>query len=232
MPAPRQILPGYDSGVLALLVGAFLLAAIGLIGSKRLWKAFFRGLTHSGPAESAAASAEITTGERFSVIASLIQTFVCEGLMIFAALHYGHHIPLTPAVYFKCAAFCTGLCALLFCLQRAAYAVTAYTFAPRPAVDVKAWLRAFSATQSMLGAALLLPTIGTLFYPGAAMVLVWVGAALYVAARILFIIKGFRIFYVNGFSVFYFFLYLCTLEIMPVEALALAVIKFSPDVIF
>lgn len=232
MPSPRQILPGYDSGVLAMLVGAFLLAAIGLIGAKRLWKAFFRGLAHSGPSESAAASAEITTGERFSIIASLIQTFVCEGLMIFAALHYGHHIPLTPPVYFKCAAFCTLLCALLFLVQRCGYAVTAYTFAPRPTVDVKAWLRAFSATQSMLGVALLLPAIGTLFYPIAAMTLVWVGAALYVAARILFIIKGFRIFYVNGFSVFYFFLYLCTLEIMPVGAIAIAVLKISPHVIY
>ncbi|MBP3590263.1 MAG: DUF4271 domain-containing protein, partial [Muribaculaceae bacterium] len=38
---------------------------------------------------------------------------------------------------------------------------------------------------------------------------------IYVSARLIFIIKGFKIFY-NGFiSLIYFILYLCTLEIVP-----------------
>ncbi len=231
MPSPRQILPGYDSGVLAMAVGAFLLAAIGLMGAGRLWNSFFKGLTHSGPGRSAAATAETTTGERWSIAAAMVQTFVCEGLLIFSALHFTRTLPLTPQVYFSCAATCALLCAALYCVQWLGYATVAYAFAPNPAADVKAWLRAFAATQSMLGVWLLLPALGALFYPAAAMTLVWIGAGLYAGARILFIIKGFRIFYANLFSLFYFFLYLCALEILPLGALASGVVALSHHVI-
>lgn len=230
MPMPRQILPGYDSGVLLMTVAVFVLTAVSFTASRRLWHSFFRGLTHSGPAVSAAESAETTTGERWALAASLAQTFVCEGLLIFAFVHYRHLVPLTPALYFRCAAVCTLLCAALYQIQRAGYAVTAYTFAPHPATDRRSWLRAFAATQSMLGVALLVPALGALFYPMRAMALLWTAAALYITARILFIIKGFRIFYENGFSVFYFFLYLCTLEILPLVALAAAVAGLSAHI--
>lgn len=231
MPMPRAILPGYDSGVLSLAIGAFLLATIGLIGARRLWSSFLRGLAHSGPAESASASAETTTGERWSVAASLFQTFVCEGLLIFSAVHFTNHIPMNPQSYFGCAALYSALCAALFVVQWAGYVTVAYAFAPRPGQDIKSIVRAFAATQSMLGVWLLLPALGALFYPAAAMTLVWIGAALYVLARILFIIKEFRIFYNNLFSLFYFFLYLCALEMLPLGALAFGVESLSHYVI-
>ncbi|MDE6509586.1 MAG: hypothetical protein K2K99_05225, partial [Muribaculaceae bacterium] len=44
MPSPRQILPGYDSGVLVMAIGAFLLAAMGLGGAGRIWSIFFHDL--------------------------------------------------------------------------------------------------------------------------------------------------------------------------------------------
>lgn len=231
MPLPRQILPGYDSGVLAMAIGAFLLAVIGLRGAGRIWSVFFRDLTHGGPATSMAATAEPTTGERWSVIAMLIQTFVCEGLLIFAAVHYNSRIPLPPQTYFSCAALCAGCCALLYMVQWIGYRTVAYAFAPNPATDSRSWLRAFSTTQSILGLGLLLPAMGALFYPAAATAMICGGAALYISARILFIIKGFRIFYVNPFSLFYFFLYLCTMEILPLYAVAYAVVEFSHYVI-
>lgn len=231
MPMPRNILPGYDSGVLSLAIGAFLLATIGFIGARRLWNSFFRGLTHSGPGASSAETAETTTGERWSMAASLIQTFVCEGLLIFSAIHFTGIVPLTPTAYFKCASLCALLCALLFGFQWMGYKTVAYAFAPHPSTDTKSLLRAFASTQSMLGAWLLLPALGALFYPSAAMTLVWIGAALYILARLLFIIKEFRIFYDNLFSLLYFFLYLCALEILPLGAIAYGAVILSPYVI-
>lgn len=225
MPSPRQILPGYDSGVLIMAIGAFLLATIGLMGARRLWHSFFRGLTHSGPAASAAATAEATTGERWSVTAALIQTFMCEGLLLFSYAVTSHSYPIAPPSYLEVALVCSGICALLYCVQWTGYAAVAYAFAPRPASDTKAWLRAFAATQSMLGLWLLLPAIGSLFYPAAVSWLFQLSVALYAAARILFIIKGFRIFYTDTFSFFYFFLYLCTLELLPLLAAATLVMR-------
>lgn len=48
-----------------------------------------------------------------------------------------------------------------------------------------------------------------------------VAAAAYIAARVTFIAKGFRLFYDNFLSLLYFILYFCTLEIAPVAALYL-----------
>ncbi|MCH5320108.1 MAG: DUF4271 domain-containing protein, partial [Paramuribaculum sp.] len=45
---------------------------------------------------------------------------------------------------------------------------------------------------------------------------VYFAMVLYVLARIMFIVKGFRIFYTNSASIVYFILYLCSLEIVPV----------------
>lgn len=231
MPSPRQILPGYDSGVLAMAIGAFLLATIGLGGAGRIWSIFFHDLTHGGPRSSMAATAEPTTGERWSVIVMLVQTFVCEGLLIFSAVHYTSSVPLSPQAYFRCAALCVACCAMLYFMQWLGYRIVAFAFAPHPSSDTKIWLRAFAATQSMLGLGLLFPAMGALFYPAAATLLICCGAVMYVGARILFIIKGFRIFYVNPFSLFHFFLYLCTLEILPLCATTHFVVEFSRYVI-
>lgn len=43
-----------------------------------------------------------------------------------------------------------------------------------------------------------------------------IGGVMYLMVRVMFIYKGFRIFYINSFSLVYFILYLCTLEIAPV----------------
>ena len=42
------------------------------------------------------------------------------------------------------------------------------------------------------------------------------GIVLYIIARVIFICKGFIVFYDNFYSLLYFILYLCTLEIAPI----------------
>lgn len=77
-------------------------------------------------------------------------------------------------------------------------------------------MRGFFASQALLGLMLTVPALSLIFYPGAAAIVVWVGVALYVIARLLFFSKGFRFFYTNLFSLLYFILYLCTVEIAPI----------------
>jgi NhaC family Na+:H+ antiporter len=62
----------------------------------------------------------------------------------------------------------------------------------------------------------LLPVLVLLMlYPAHGKVLLAVAAALYFSARLIFIFKGFRIFYSNLSSILYFLLYLCAVEIVP-----------------
>jgi hypothetical protein len=212
-PDLRAQLPGYDSGILLLIVGSFLITSWGFRSARRMWGNFFTDLMQMGHRHSMS-DAERTTAERWVMAAMLLQTFIYEGLLLFSAvtIYGGVKLATFPAVFIA-----IGLAMLLYVIQAAGYIAVGYAFS-NP-IDSKSWLRAFSATQSMLGFALILPTLGVLFYPAINRGLMMPAMVLYVLARLLFYIKGFRIFHTNHASIFYFFLYLCTLEIMPVVAL-------------
>lgn len=107
-----------------------------------------------------------------------------------------------------------GVAGAYYVFQLCAYSTVGYAFAPDRS-GASQWLGGFNASQGLAGMALALPTLGIVFYPSAATAMLWAAAAIYVTARLIFIIKGFKIFY-NGFiSLIYFILYLCTLEIVP-----------------
>lgn len=72
------------------------------------------------------------------------------------------------------------------------------------------------ASQTLLALALLLPALALLFNPGLTVIMLWISGSFYVIGRMIFIFKGFRIFYTNIFSLIYFISYLCTLEIAPI----------------
>ncbi|MCM1029117.1 MAG: DUF4271 domain-containing protein [Pseudoflavonifractor sp.] len=211
-PEPRPLLPGYDDGVAAILTGVFLLLALSVSRHTTFLRTFASALL-SGPRRTDTFD-DHTVAESRITASLLILCCLCEGIMIHSALPFIGSWG-SPAIAISiCAA---GAAALMLC-QSAAYALTGYAFAYR-AGDTRMWLRGFFASQSLLAIALTLPALALLFYPGAAREALTVGAILYVIARLFFFAKGFRFFYTNIFSLFFFILYLCTLEIAPILAL-------------
>lgn len=83
------------------------------------------------------------------------------------------------------------------------------------------WNKGFIASQALLGIVLTPVAAAALFFPEDSTMVFVVAAAAYIAARVTFIAKGFRLFYDNFLSLLYFILYFCTLEIAPVAALYL-----------
>ena len=183
-PELRAQLPGFDSGILLLIVCSFLITSWGFRSARRMWHSFFTDLLQMGRRHSS--NAERTTAERWVMAAMLLQTFIYEGLLVFCALsiYGGFTLATFPLVFAT-----IGLAVVLYVVQAVAYMAVGYAFAD-PA-DSKSWLRAFSATQSMLGFALILPTLGVLFYPAISRELMVPAIAFYVLARILFYIKWF-----------------------------------------
>lgn len=80
------------------------------------------------------------------------------------------------------------------------------------------WLEAHTGGFCVLSLLLVIPVLVGLFNPQEINTVMVISSALYILSRILFIIRGFRIFHTNFYSYFYFILYLCTLEIIPVLA--------------
>lgn len=208
LPEPRPQLPGYDSGVMTLLIVLFLI----ITGNFRHYSTFIKTFAQDLFTVRRRANVfdESHTMSETRVLLSLITLVcVCEGTLLFSALTFhGATIGAFTGVLMM-----SLLAAGYYCLQNLAYRTVGFLFAA--SADTTQWLRGFNASQSLLGLGLTIPALLSLFNPGMAPLLLSISIFMYGAARIIFISKGFRIFYDNYSSLIYFILYLCTLEIIP-----------------
>lgn len=216
---PLPVRPGYDSGVLTLILASFLVVAFSFRSGSRLWKTFFADLL--SVRRRANAFDERTADEDWIITAMLMQTCIYEGIFLFLLMPWSAaagSIGVFPVV-----GLMVALCAGFYLFQLAAYHIVGYTFLDETGRAV--WVRGFNASQSMLGFALIVPVLGALFNPDDSRWLLTVCVVLFVVARLLFIFKGFRIFYRGISSLLYFILYLCTLEIIPVLMVYLSAVS-------
>lgn len=152
-----------------------------------------------------------------SILAALIaNTCIIEGFIIFLAvqlLRPALAASLQASVFPHIATYC-GLAAGFYIVQWMVYKLIGYTFTDK--VGSKLWLDGFKASQSLLGLLLLPVLVLLMLYPTHGKLLLVIAATLYIVARLIFIYKGFRIFYGNMSSIVYFILYLCAVEIVPI----------------
>lgn len=207
---PRKQLPGYDSGVMTLLIGVFLLITVNF----RHYSTFIKTFTQNLFSVRSRANAfdERSTVSETRVLVSLISLLcVCEGILLYDVMSIYH--PLQTTRTFAAVGSLSLLAAVYYIWQLVAYNTAAYIFNTPQGRSL--WIKGFNASQSLLGLTLAVPAVLSLFNPSLTPLLLSVSLVLYVMARLIFIFKGFRIFYKNSFSWLYFILYLCTLEIIP-----------------
>lgn len=193
-----------DSGLLCVVMGCFVLNSLLFPTLLRLWRAFFKQLVRP---HSDAQQVERTSTERVVLFVSLVQTVVFEAVGLFCAT--GMH---TFAQYCGLVVLASALMVIQLC----GYNCVGFAFTGPS--ESRAWVRAFLSSQSLLGYLLIIPTLGALFYEHCAGGFLIASGVMFVLCRILFYIKGFAFFYTSIASIFYFFLYLCTLEIVPLAA--------------
>lgn len=209
-PEERPTLPGYDSGVMAIVIGAFLILSLNFRHYSTFLKTFAQDLWNVRRRLNQS-NAGNTVSETRIQLSLIFLACLTEGSLIFSVNNTSSANPATAPL----AALGTTIAAttLYYIFQTIAYRVVGYTFnTPERAVQ---WLRGFNASQSLLGLALTIPALIALFNPDASLAMASAGATLYIIARIIFICKGFRLFYNNSASIVYFILYLCTLEVAP-----------------
>lgn len=150
-----------------------------------------------------------TVSFRGVVILSLI-FFIFGGVVMF-------YLPAQPAVpSFSGICAMMSLLAIYYLFQICAYNVVGYAFSDP--LGRKQWVGGFMASQAYTGILTIIPAFLILFFPPWRQVMVVCAISIYIIARMVFICKGFRIFYTNFGAIVYFILYLCTLEILPVLA--------------
>lgn len=219
----RTVPIGSDSGILSLVTGLLLMMMLIIHRCRKLFGALWQELL--GMRRRANAFDDRTSGESSALTLMAVQWSVCAGILLYSALAlggaadiasiFGVHAPAPtePKAPFVATAILIGLAMAYYAAQLATYWLLGYVYADP--VGRRLYVQGYTASQSLLGFALLIPALVSIFYQGAAPAMVILAALLYVLARIIFIIKGFRIFYRNFGSLLYFILYLCAVEILP-----------------
>lgn len=206
-PVPRPQLPGYDTGVMCLLIGTFLVLAANFRHYSTFVKTFAQDLWKVRNRDNV--FTDHTMSETRVIASFILLLCLCEGIIIFSLV-----APHAPGLHiFGGVAMFTLLSGAFYWMQQLSYQSVGYSFTSTD--NARQWLKGFRASQSLLGVTLVVPAMIVLFNPGMATAIALLSATLYIMARIIFILKGFRIFYDNSFSLIYFILYLCTLEIVP-----------------
>ena len=206
--------PLHDTPSMALLLTGLLAVALCYHTGYKYIENFFHYMFSTRRRENLF---EDHTVNETSILAALIaNTCIIEGFIIFLAvqlLRPALAASLQASVFPHIATYC-GLAAGFYIVQWMVYKLIGYTFTDK--VGSKLWLDGFKASQLLLGLLLLPVLVLLMLYPTHGKLLLVIAATLYIVARLIFIYKGFRIFYGNMTSIVYFILYLCAVEIVPI----------------
>lgn len=121
-----------------------------------------------------------------------------------------------PALYaspLACAGICMGLTLLYTMAMTLAYSVVGNVFSD--SVRTSMWVKGFLASQGLGSVAVSLLALLAMVYAGWSVPILWIGAGVFLLTKLIFIIKGFRIFFTRSASWVLFLCYLCSLEIVP-----------------
>ena len=211
--AERPVSPLHDTGTIALILIVFLLIALNY---KKGHKYFLHLGNYLFSTRRRQSMFDNHTVSETNLMAALIaNTCVMGGIIMFLAVgHYDQS--LFNSEYLSRYIWSLSAYALLFYLcQMVLYRIMGYTFLSDKA-STKLLLDGFNSSQAMLGLFLCPVAFTMLLSPATLVPMLYIAAILYILARIVFICKGFRIFFNNLASLLYFILYLCSVEIVPV----------------
>ncbi len=210
--------PLHDTPSMALLLAGMLAVALSYHKGYKYIENFFHYMFSTRRRENL--FEDHTVNETGILTALIGNTCIVEGFLIFAAVRMlcPALAPALQANVFSHIAIYCGIAVLFYVGQWLVYKVLGYTFSDKQ--GTKLWIDGFKATQAFLGLLLLPVLILLMLYPYHGKLLLSIAASLYLIARLVFIFKGFRIFYGNLSSILYFLLYLCAVEIVPLAILA------------
>lgn len=209
-PTPRPDNGASDSALVAVIVAVIVSVTLSMRLSRRIFANIGKGLvslrTRSKNFD------ERNGAEERVMILYIAQCVIFFGILLHVGHDYFLNLPILSGGFSTAAKF-IGLAATYYLFRLLAYTSVGFTFTTDELR--RQWVRGFNASQALLGFELLIPTLVSVFYPDAVGAMLGLAAACCAATRVLFVIKGFRIFYDKFDAALYFILYLCTIEIVP-----------------
>ena len=210
---PNVQSPLHSTGAMGLMLLSAFLITISYKSGYKYIEHFFHNMFSTRKRENV--FYDHTLSETRMMSALIFNTCIMMGITIFFAV--SHWVPnLAPFMHqhvFLHIAIFTALALLFYLLQLALYKMLGYVFSDK--INTTLWLNGFKASQSLLGLLLFPIVCIMLVFENTVNFMLILAVLLYFSARIVFICKGFRIFFNNLSSTIYFILYLCSAEIVP-----------------
>ena len=216
MPSPL-----HDTGTMTMFLLSMFMVTFSLHKGFKYFSDFNKNLFSLNKRENAFEDHN-TVNEIFTLITLIANTCIMQGILLNSAITLYHPDIATKSNIFIYIFTTLSIVTLYYLLQLLAYYVLGYVFTSR--TNTSLLLKGFNASQSLLGLLLIPLVIFLLVYPIHANTFIVIYIFIYFLCRLIFIVKGFRIFFNNFTSVFYFILYLCSGEIIPLIAIYYGII--------
>ena len=220
----------HDTGAMSLLIAAVFF----LVVSYRIGYKYIEQLAHNmfSVRRRESLFEDNTVNETQILSALILLSCTLQGLLAFQAIST-YHPSLSLSLQQSTTAYVlifAGIALAFYLLQIVFYNLLGFIFADRDSTRV--WLDGFKASQATLGLLLFPVAAVSLAIPSTVKTMLIIAASLYICCRIVFISKGFRIFYSNLMSVVYLILYLCSVEIVPLVLIYVATIAICNHITF
>lgn len=214
----RPITPAADSGVITLLIAAFLFFAISYRRGAKYLQHLFSSLFKVNPRGNM--FDETTINENQLKLSLLTLTFITEGITLYYSLLHqsinNEHLILPSVI------ICIALCAVYYLLQVLIYNLLGNIFDNK--FSTETFTESFTTINLFIGLFFSPAILVMIFIPQATTIALYICFIFYLLARLLIIYKGISIFLPHLFGLLYIFLYLCALEITPLLQLKKLVI--------
>ncbi len=208
VPQVREAHYSHSTALTGLLMGVLVLAGLNSGGVIRALKSYRHDLW-SVRRRPNVFDEEQSVGAPIAVILALV-------FIVFGGIA-GYNFPSLPvAPSFAGATASMAVTGVFFIFHYLAYSLTGYAFGSSS--QRRRWVEGFLAAMAYAGLFMIIPGFLLVFRPEWHIECVTISLVVYLLAKLVFIIKGVRIFFLNFRSLLYFILYLCTLEIIPALA--------------
>lgn len=203
------------SYVLVFLIALFCLIALRFRNNSRYIKVLFSELTEVRTRHNV--FDETVRETLFLVLLNLLWC-ASAGVLIFTALEFlfpdipsaSTGVTVDPLAGY---AVCMGIATLYTLFMNGVYLCVGNVFSD--SVHTKLWVKGFAASQAICSFLFFPLALLCLCYPEARETLLLLSIFAYLPVKIIFLWKGFRIFFVRMSSWILFLYYLCSLEIVP-----------------
>ena len=212
--SPRSVGSTTSSWVILGLIAVFMLVSMRYARNFKFLSGIGRELLAHQPTRR---MFDDTVRETSFLIFLNILCIVSVGVLLFGGIELSHPFLRNSANWYSALGLVTLLVGGYYVWQWAIYYVVGNTFGNSESVF--AWLRGFTSGNSFMGIALFPLALISIFSSAGLGFVVVLAAIIYIVIRMVFIVKGIRIFLPQSDSWLPFFYYLCAVEIAPVVLL-------------